>query len=198
MYSICLLVCEDLKPNFNWIAADASRLEKENINADKGTHMGSWLSYVHLLLHLSLAYPNTQFNLDLHQIYYKNWCAAKQTSYSSWKEYVDAGRYFPRGSAGISRRKFRNLTGNFTQKSRTFVAFWVSWITNDRKKPWTFNLHWLDISLVHNFISKRKQWLMITVSAPSYRSYRKEDTCGCFNILRKGMSKLGSMEAFSQ
>ena len=37
---------------------------------------------------------------------------------------------------------------------------------------------------------------MITVSAPSYRSYRKEDTSGCFNILRKGMSKLGSMEAF--
>ena len=28
--------------------------------------------------------------------------------------YYHPGRYFTRGSAGISRRKFRNLTGNFT------------------------------------------------------------------------------------
>ena len=105
-------------------------------------------------------------------------------------------RYFTRGSAGISRRKFRNLTGNFTRKSRTFVAFWVLWTANDRKKPLIFNVHWIDISLVHHFICNREQWLIITVSSPSYRPYKQENTNGYFDISRKWMSKPGNMEAF--
>ena len=38
--------------------------------------------------------------------------------------------------------------------------------------------------------------MIITVSSPSYRPYRQEDTSGYFDIFRKVISKPGSMEAF--
>ena len=64
------------------------------------------------------------------------------------------------------------------------------------KKPLIFNVHWIYISLVHHFICNREQWLIITVSSPSYRPYKQENNNGYFDISRKWISKPGNMEAF--